>query len=467
VFESEVDKFGTEIKTVNKGIGKRWIIQPKFETPMMNFNDTGLRKVTADAGTLTIPTFGSASVPRGMWHQFGMIESDPDKGIFIEIDDIPENWLKNHYDVVKYNSAYNNDDAEANGALVYKKMKSLSDLVGFTKNTRSARLGELSETQTLLEAVVAIPYIIDVSGVTDVTSISSTQRSSMKKFFEIPEERLTAAQSESDGSEIGDSMDAAGASIRKLIQKMERYILPPQFDFLNNDSVTPIVMYMFEFEYKLDKDDLSYIWQNLAPRNYKDMSMEVQSVAHELIDAELLNESNLMDNENLRWMVFKVKQRSQIDYYDNIIEQINRTNDTAAKLAVSKTISNKSQTGKFGKRSVDGTDDYLLNFNWPYDYVSFVEMVKMDAEVLYKGESDDSGKSAQERNAASAREQVMSDLQSGPSAALSSNKTSSRSKGVRTASSSGRKSLKSTSSRSSSTPSRKSKSATKNRGGLK
>jgi len=193
----------------------------------------------------------------------------------------------------------------------------------------------------------------------------------------------------------------------------------------------------------------------------------VQSVAHELIDAELLNESNLMDNENLRWMVFKVKQRSQIDYYDNIVEQINRTNDIAGKMASFKTISNKSQTGKFGKRSVDGTDDYLLNFNWPYDYVSFVEMVKMDAEVLYKGESDDSGKSAQERNAASAREQVMSDLQSGPSAALSSNKTSSRNKGVKTASSSGRKSLKSTSSRSSSTPSRKSKSATKNRGGLK
>ena len=28
-------------------------------------------------------------------------------------------------------------------------------------------------------------------------------------------------------------------------------------------------MYFFEFEYELDKDDLSYIWQNIAPRNYK------------------------------------------------------------------------------------------------------------------------------------------------------------------------------------------------------
>ena len=32
------------------------------------------------------------------------------------------------------------------------------------------------------------------------------------------------------------------------------------------------VMYMFEFTYELDQDDLSYIWQNLAPRNYKKIS---------------------------------------------------------------------------------------------------------------------------------------------------------------------------------------------------
>ena len=59
---------------------------------------------------------------------------------------------------------------------------------------------------------------------------------------------------------------------------MDRYVFPPQFDFKNNDSIDPIVMYIFEFEYKLDRDDLSYIWQNLAPRNYKKMEIQVESV---------------------------------------------------------------------------------------------------------------------------------------------------------------------------------------------
>ena len=41
---------------------------------------------------------------------------------------------------------------------------------------------------------------------------------------------------------------------------MNKYVLPPQFDFLNNPNVDPIVMYIFEFEFKLDKDDLSRIF---------------------------------------------------------------------------------------------------------------------------------------------------------------------------------------------------------------
>ena len=420
VTETETNKFGTTTKQINKTVGSRWVIQPKFETPMLNFNDEGVHPITEAAGNLTIPTFGSASVPRGMWHQFGIIEPDSKKGIFIEIDDIPTAWLRNHYDVVQEDSIYNLDDAAGKGETMYQKYNSLTDLLGFTSNNSKVRLGELAETQTLREAIVAVPYILNTSG--DVTGdinaqLSATTRSTSKEFFEIPEERLTAAKEETDGSLVGDSLDAAGESIRKLIQKMDRYILPPQFDFLNNDSVTPIVMYMFEFEYKLDRDDLSYIWQNLAPRNYKDMKLETQSVAHELINTELLDEDNIMDNENLRWMVFKVKQRGQTNYWDEIASQVNRANASAASKTSRGKKSRQSQKqkrqetsekagGAFSKRS-EGADDYELNFNWPYDYVSFVEMVKIDAEVLYEEET------IQEKNDTTASEQVLSDIQAG------------------------------------------------------
>ena len=48
---------------------------------------------------------------------------------------------------------------------------------------------------------------------------------------------------------------------------MNRYVLPPQLDFINNTLIDPMVMYIFEFKYELDKNDLSYIWQNIAPEH--------------------------------------------------------------------------------------------------------------------------------------------------------------------------------------------------------
>ena len=54
----------------NKTVGQKWLIRPKWESPMLNFNDEGPRPISAEKGTLTLPLFGSASVPRGMWHQF-------------------------------------------------------------------------------------------------------------------------------------------------------------------------------------------------------------------------------------------------------------------------------------------------------------------------------------------------------------------------------------------------------------
>jgi hypothetical protein len=382
IFEEEEDSFGRTIKTVNKSVGKRWVIQPKFETPMLNFSDRGVRPITTGSNTLTLPSnYGSSSVPRGMWHQFGTIPESPQKGIFMEIGDIPTNWLKNHYDVRDKDTAYNEFNSTKHGNFISAKMKSLTDLMGFSETSK--RLGELAEARTIREAIVAVPYVIESVDISVVGSTKGELATTKKSFIDIPAERYDAALESEAGSADGDSLDAAGESIRKLLQKMDRYVLPPQFDFKNNDSVDPVVMYMFEFEYKLDRDDLSYIWQNLAPRNYKKMTFQVQSVAHELISTELLDEANIMDNENLRWMVFKVKQKAQTEYDDQIITQAGRGNKSNKNRIDRK----KSTVSKRSSRTATSTesDDYTLAFNWPYDYVSFVEMVKFEAEVLYSG----------------------------------------------------------------------------------
>ena len=102
------------------------------------------------------------------------------------------------------------------------------------------------------------------------------------------------------------------SNLEKLLNLQETSQISQMVDFINNRTLDPVVMYMFEFTYELDQDDLSYIWQNLAPRNYKKISKQTATVSHDLANNELLTRENLHDNPNLRWMVFKVKQKGQI-----------------------------------------------------------------------------------------------------------------------------------------------------------
>tara|TARA_B100001093_G_scaffold515099_1_gene590647 strand:- start:11305 stop:20088 length:8784 start_codon:yes stop_codon:yes gene_type:complete len=358
------DKFNNTILNENDIAGKRWVIQPKWETPMLNFAN-----VSADNNNITYPTTFSESVPRGMWHQFGEIPKEPSTGVFLEIGDISVDWLKGHYDVINEDSVYNNNDAANSGSTAYLDIKSLSDLFGFQraqkKDSVNVRLGEIADKREVYEAVVAIPYVIEANE--DYQVLTGEDKKNRKKFISIPHERFESALKKREGSQDGDSLATAGESIRKMVQKMKRYVLPPQFDFINFDEIDPMVMYFFEFKYEFDKDDLSYIWQNLAPRDYKKITFQEARVSHDLMNNELLDEDNLMDNPNLRWMVFKVKQKASKDYYDLVAPQVKAARKTTA----------------LDKPDTDKDDEYL-QFNWPYDYLSFVELVKLEADVLYK-----------------------------------------------------------------------------------
>ena len=81
-----------------------WVIQPKFETPMLNFNDQysprplkgALTTNVPEGSAISIPVYASESVPRGMWHQFGALPQHDDQGIFFSIEDIKQTWLRSH-----------------------------------------------------------------------------------------------------------------------------------------------------------------------------------------------------------------------------------------------------------------------------------------------------------------------------------------------------------------------------------
>jgi hypothetical protein len=370
-----------------RGKGNRWKISTKYETPMLNF--AYLADHTPSSPLITsssIDTISSrarnSTIPRGMWHQFGRIPQD-DEGVYLQITDIPETWLDNHpsatimFDPAGQFDLKNAFNSLANGgtpdgvsdghraALTgYKfpvdyhgaseagtprsflnsslspKPKSLVDICGFT--TEPEKIGVLRPFKKIYEAIVAIPFIVEEGE---------------RKFL-----KTMAPDSAVYNSK-------AGPSLRRQARLMKKYVFPPVLDFVENPTVDAVAMYIFEFSHRLDKNDLSHIWQNLPPRVGRKTEDAMATVSHHMLTDELLGEPTARTPaehskfpKELQWMVFKVKQRAKRDYY----QQIEKTSSTI----------------------YEGDASYISNLpfythNWPYDHFSLVELAEIEAEVTF------------------------------------------------------------------------------------
>ena len=104
---------------------------------------------------------------------------------------------------------------------------------------------------------------------------------------------------------------------------MQKYVFPPTFDFLNNRLLPAIAMYIFEFSMTFDKDDLSYMWQNLMPTKATSFEMSTSTINHNLLINELMGHANKQEGaplkDKVQWMVFKVKQKAPTNYYDKVV----------------------------------------------------------------------------------------------------------------------------------------------------
>jgi len=67
-------------------------------------------------------------------------------------------------------------------------------------------------------------------------------------------------------------------------------------------------------------------------------------------------------------MVFKVKQKAQTDYYSKVLSK-EKTN-------LLQEVGEVDKTNKLGKND-------RPTYNWPYDFFSLVELVKIDAEIEF------------------------------------------------------------------------------------
>ena len=388
---------------------ERWVIQTKFETPMLNFIDQHLHEkltpVAIDTNTASLGTgsarnivgsFGSILTrPIGMWHQYGRLPTGQE-GVFLEVID--------HPDVAQYNRA----NQIGTGSFF-----SMADALNMPKE--SQRLGTPAETKTIREAVVAVPFYEEYD---------QESGSNQRKFFAIDKNQIDYIL----GRNPELSTQKPQQSIVDMVESMKRYHFPHSMDFIRySDKVSPFTMYIFEFEHELTREDVTDIWQNLPPRIGRAFSpetpletsevMQTKEVSHDLAPGELLNAPL---KSKLQWMVFKVKQKAKKNYYKKSVAASPVTQlPTPAEVATSfdpsglemgsVVTSKPSITDQLSKKPdgifeylADGaalgaaskdeggsnTEDYHITYNWPYDFFSLVEMVKIDQEVQFNtGES--------------------------------------------------------------------------------
>tara|TARA_R100001443_G_scaffold105718_2_gene114831 strand:- start:3735 stop:7817 length:4083 start_codon:yes stop_codon:yes gene_type:complete len=299
----------------------RWVIQTKWESPMLNFNHLSSKT------SVTLPLNASQSVPRGMWHQYGLIEEDQNKGIFMQIEDMKETWVTNILGKENQN------------------VLSLAEKLNFS--TKPKRLGEVADAKVISEAIVAVPFV---------------EEDGLRKYFHVPRQDV-------DNVLIGNIR--TGATVEAMVNKMQKYVFPPNMDFLNNRSLDPFAMYIFEFSHTLTQRDLADIWQGLYPKVTEKFETCKSEIAHPLLAQEILGGGSKLVQQaggfmvdtgaegtplpsKIRWMVFKVKQRATTNYW---------------------------------RKMADSSGDLLqevpnITYNWPYDYFSLVELAKIDASVV-------------------------------------------------------------------------------------
>ena len=203
---------------------------------------------------------------------------------------------------------------------------SLIDVCGFERVEK--KIGKLADKKIIKEAVIAIPY--SLSQLDNGVSVLD------RNFFKILGERKK------------------GSSIDYMLNRIKDYHLPPFMDFnLKENDLDPYAFYLFEFSEELDKQDLSDIWQGVMPKPARKATKQDIAFKHDFSDSEMLFGHTLPSDT--QWLIFKLKRRARKNYYE--------------------LLPNKSRVDNELTNEVD-----KYSYNWPYDYFSLVEMVKLEIE---------------------------------------------------------------------------------------
>ena len=135
-------------------------------------------------------------------------------------------------------------------------------------------IGKIAESKIISEAVIVVPYL---SRETDRTVISQTSfKESNIHFIKINRADFESQKLDSETDPNRNN------SIINMIKKMKKYVLPPEMNFLEYSDLDPHVMYIFEFNHKLDQQDLADIWQGLMPKISVNAQKDEITIEHDI-----------------------------------------------------------------------------------------------------------------------------------------------------------------------------------------
>jgi len=428
-------------------------VQLGFITPVTTYGGGADATPGVPATTTVDYNFSSSVNPseftssaQGMWHQYG---STPDEGegVYMYIKDIPTGEDE-EYDLIA-SLIFSGAMVGTVGSYDYvrkvpkyvidsnRTVSSLADLCGFDPDEiirkgfdpkKAKRLGELAEDNenSISEAVVALPFYLDENG----------------------EPKLITLQA---------SPTELGPKIKEFRKNFTKYSLPPvlaqkllglvpkgyptvadtinpfggdEYDeILSGEDIKQIpVVYLMEHTAQLTKQDLADIWQGIMPDlarrmnfsfsaidhympgdNVEDTPTQFPEVLKEQINLGAVRDGNprydLLDIAEkackqgffpeIKWLVFKVKEKGYSTYADMIIEEVDGPNalgyDNAREFMTLQGLPEDQVDRILGDRDEFAKNAYISKhsldsptYNWPYDYCSLVESVKINSKVGFR-----------------------------------------------------------------------------------
>tara|TARA_R100000805_G_C3625853_1_gene135842 strand:- start:5481 stop:9293 length:3813 start_codon:yes stop_codon:yes gene_type:complete len=322
---------------VVQGTNDAWIIETKFECPSINMAHMDTASLGAGIGE------GKEKYhTRGIWKGYGTTPTGSE-GIFLQ--------LKESYPQVT------ND---IGGAVSGELSGSLIDVCGFKASTE--RVGKIRSKKKISEAIIAIP--IDEKG----------------RFYPIPKEMYDKQKENYEKQnkaivqgDFGSQRDINETSITQMIEKMKKFVIPPNLDFTINPNIDPFVMYIFDFTHVLSKQDLADIWQNLMPEISRTAEKQSSFIEHPLgVKYEFFGQySKGKLPKNIRWMVFKAKQKARNNFF-NVTQQ--------SEVAKGFTF---TAVKELQGVSSNPEAEFVYSYNWPYDFFSLVELAQLETNVKF------------------------------------------------------------------------------------